>query len=261
VGEGTKIEWAHDTFNPWWGCTRVAPECERCYAESFAKRTGHGIWGTQAPRRFFADKHWNEPLKWNREAEASGEPRRVFCASMADVFEDRRDLDEHRFRLWKLIEATPALTWLLLTKRPENHEMVPLAWQTGTRRPANVWLGTTCGSDRWTSTRRVDVLRSAMWPRRIFVSAEPLLALPTFDLQPDARANLRQVDRLIVGAESGPKARPMNEDHVRALRDRALEARTAFFYKQKVIGSLKLGIPELDGRRWAEVPGEGDRHG
>lgn len=119
MAKNSRIEWTTHTFNPWWGCVKVSPACKHCYAESWAKRVGSNVWGIKAERRFFGDKHWSEPVKWNAAAAASGMRARVFCASMADVFEDRRDLDVHRIRLWKLIEATPRLDWLLLTKRPE----------------------------------------------------------------------------------------------------------------------------------------------
>ena len=94
MGEKSAIEWTDHTFNPWWGCTKVSEACKHCYAEAFAKRTGHEIWGDAAPRRFFADKHWDEPKKWDRDAARDGVRRKVFCASMADVFEDRPDLVE-----------------------------------------------------------------------------------------------------------------------------------------------------------------------
>ena len=100
---------------------------------------GHGLWGKAAPRRFFGQAHWREPLRWNEEAGLAGTRERVFCASMADVFEWRSDLNEQRTRLWELIRNTPNLDWLLLTKRPQNIErLVP--WRHDG--PANVWLGT-----------------------------------------------------------------------------------------------------------------------
>ncbi len=139
MAKNSRIEWTTHTFNPWWGCVKVSPACKHCYAESWAKRVGSNVWGIKAERRFFGDKHWAEPLKWDVLAAASGVRARVFCASMADVFEDRRDLDVHRARLWKLIEATPHLDWLLLTKRPEIiSRLAPWANQW----PENVWLGT-----------------------------------------------------------------------------------------------------------------------
>lgn len=118
MAENSKISWTDHTFNPWWGCVKVSPACDHCYAESFSKRVGNDVWGLDAPRRFFGDKHWNEPLKWNRTAlEYFGRPARVFCASMADVFEDRADLHNHRLRLFDLFPQTPNLLWNLLTKR------------------------------------------------------------------------------------------------------------------------------------------------
>ena len=120
MGKNSKIEWTHHTFNPWWGCTRVSAACVHCYAETWSKRLGKKLWGPKAPRRFLSDAYWMEPIKWNREAKQQGHRARVFCASMADVFEARSDLNASRERLWKLIEETPQLDWLLLTKRPET---------------------------------------------------------------------------------------------------------------------------------------------
>lgn len=137
MGEETGISWTDHTFNPWWGCVRVSEACRNCYAERTGNRFGV-TWGVDTFRRFFDDKHWNQPAIWNRKALAAGVRRRVFCASMADVFEDRRDLDEHRTRLWSLIKATPALDWLLLTKRPE-HFAAMLPWSSA--RPCEMMTG------------------------------------------------------------------------------------------------------------------------
>src|ERR1700704_5109229 len=82
MAKNSHIEWTHHTFNPWWGCKKVSPACDNCYAELWAKRMGHQLWGTDAPRRFFGDAHWREPLKWNEEAGLAGHRERVFCASM-----------------------------------------------------------------------------------------------------------------------------------------------------------------------------------
>lgn len=158
MGKTTGIEWCDATFNPWWGRAKVSPACKSCYAEAFAKRVGQKVWGETSDRRFFGEGHWTEPERWSRDAQKAGIRRRVFCASMADVFEDRRDLDEHRERLWNLIERTPWLDWLLLTKRPENHGMVPLAWQTGSRHPANVWLGCTAENQEYVDSRTSHLL-------------------------------------------------------------------------------------------------------
>ena len=109
MAKDSRIEWTHHTFNPWWGCVKVSPACANCYAETWAHRLGAKIWGRHAPRRFFGDEHWKHPLRWNAEAERDQVRRRVFCASMADVFEVRAELSPWRARLWPLIEQTP---WL-----------------------------------------------------------------------------------------------------------------------------------------------------
>ena len=103
MGENTAIEWAHHTFNPWWGCEKVSESCKHCYAETWAKRVGHGstkpaLWGPSSERRMFGERHWNEPLRWDQAAAAAGERHRVFAASMGDVFEDRAELTEPRLR-------------------------------------------------------------------------------------------------------------------------------------------------------------------
>src|SRR5690348_1510361 len=109
--KGTSIAWTRHTFNPWWGCTKVSPGCTNCYAESMDKRIGGDHWGVHAERRFFGEAHWRQPLLWNAEAKHLGERHRVFCASMADIFEDRDDLVPHRDRLWSLIQACDSLDW------------------------------------------------------------------------------------------------------------------------------------------------------
>jgi protein gp37 len=172
MGESTKISWSDATFNPWWGCARVSPGCNHCYAETFAKRTGNLVWGKDAERRRFGDKHWAEPLKWNDAAERAGRPALVFCASMADVFEDRPDHVEDRARLWVLIRDTPWLEWQLLTKRPENVlRMVPRRWLADW--PGHVWIGTTVEDQQRALDRLPHLLQVPAEVR--FVSCEPLL--------------------------------------------------------------------------------------
>lgn len=241
MGRDSKIEWTHHTFNPWWGCTKVSPGCTNCYAEGFAKRTGNAVWGKDAPRRFFGDKHWNEPVKWNAEAEAAGEVRRVFCASMADVFEDRADLRDARSRLFCLIRATPALTWLLLTKRPENIERLSANWLF----PPNVWLGTSAENQEWWD-KRVPILMRI--PVKVhFVSVEPLVA-EIFDILDDALP-----EWIIVGGESGPRSRPMPKEWVTRIRDQAA-GKTCFFFKQWGGRNKAATGRMLDGRTWDEIP-------
>ena len=254
MGKDTAIGWTDHTYNPWWGCTRVSPGCARCYAETFAKRTGHAVWGQNAPRRTFGDKHWLEPLKWNRDAEAAGRPALVFCASMADVFEDHPEVVEERERLWRLIGQTQHLRWLLLTKRPENVlGMVPWFWLPPegakvTHWPDNVWVGTTV-EDQQRAAERLDHLAFIPAPVR-FLSCEPLLG--PVDLTPW----IASVDWIIAGGESGARHRPLNLDHARALRDQADAAGVPFFLKQIGGQYPTSGGDELDGetrKAWPHV--------
>jgi protein gp37 len=250
VSDNTAISWATHTFNPWWGCQRVSPACRFCYAEAWDKRYGGDHWGANTERRTFSDKHWNGPIKWNRDAERSDQPVRVFCASMADVFEDHPGVVSERQRLWSLIERTPALTWMLLTKRPENVAgMVP--W--GESWPDNVWLGVSAETQEF-AEQRIPIL--VQFPAAVrFVSAAPLLG--AVDLTRIARPNESQpdlvwdvlgnrygvpgrwqapmsrgVDWVITEGESGSKARPSHPDWFRSLRDQCAATGVAFHHKQ-----------------------------
>ena len=232
MAKDSKIEWTDHTFNPWWGCTKVSPACTNCYADAFARRVGSNVWGPKAPRRFFRDAHWGEPIRWNREAEREGRAKRVFCASMADVFEGRPDLVSSRERLWSLISETPWLDWLLLTKRPENIvNMVPWrgVW------PANVWVGTTVENDEWAAERIPHLSRLPAAVR--FLSCEPLLGPLDLSawLRPRPRANakdMHQIDWVIAGGESGHHARPMDPVWLRSIRDQCVHADVPFHFKQ-----------------------------
>lgn len=220
MAKDSRIEWTHHTFNPWWGCVKVSPACAHCYAETWAHRLGAALWGRSAPRRFFNDDHWKHPLRWNAEAERYGVRRRVFCASMSDVFESRAELNSWRARLWPLIESTPWLDWLLLTKRPQNaSRMTP--W-TGSW-PENVWLGTTTENQKYADLRIPHLLEV---PARIrFLSAEPLLG-------PLSIRHWPRLDWVIAGGESGHGARPSHPDWVRSLRDECRAGDIAFHFKQ-----------------------------
>jgi protein gp37 len=221
MARNSKIEWTTHTFNPWWGCVKVSPACKHCYAESWAKRVGQDVWGIKAERRFFGDKHWSEPLKWNAIAATAGERARVFCASMADVFEDRRDLDTYRARLWALIEATPNLDWLLLTKRPD---LVARLAPWGNDWPPNVWLGTTVEDQDYAEERLPHLTAIPAAVR--FISAEPLLG--PVDISPWGA----RLDWVITGGESGPRARPSSPSWFMALMNQCMAADVAFHFKQ-----------------------------
>ena len=248
MGENSKIEWTEHTFNIAWGCAKVSPACDHCYAEAWAKRAGLAVWGADAPRRTMSDKHWKEPLRWNAAAEKAGKVARVFCSSMADVFEDHPTLNEERARLFKLIQATPWLRWLLLTKRPENvRRMVPLSWLE--EWPENVLPGFTAENQEWFDRRAVSAVDCAhTFGVRWFVSYGP--ALGPIDFMP----GMPGIAWLIVGGESGAGARSMPEAWVRSARDQAVAAGVPFFLKQKIEGGKKISLPMLDGRQWSEQP-------
>ena len=226
MAKNSQIEWTHHTFNPWWGCTKVSPACDNCYAEQWAKRMGHQIWGAAAKRRFFSESHWREPLNWNEEARDTKIRHRVFCASMADVFERRAELKEYRERLWNLVVETPWLDWLLLTKRPQNAEgMVPWTDEW----PANVWLGTTIENQKFAEIRLGFLLKHPASVR--FLSCEPLLGplnLRTWF----KKEGLYQIDWVIAGGESGPGARPMHPDWASSLLHQCQEFDVPFHFKQ-----------------------------
>ena len=243
MGQKTAIEWTDHTFNPWWGCVKVSAACTHCYAETLAARWGFK-WGANEAPRAFTGKHWNEPIAWNRKAIADGVRRRVFCASMADVFEARDNehgatLDALRERLWTLIEATPGLDWQLLTKRPQNiRGMVPPRWLSAW--PAHAWVGCTV-ENQAAADERIPHLLSV--PARVrFLSCEPLLGEVSFRWAPWAPIHRDRINRhldglngiawVIAGGESGPKARPTHPDWLRQLRDQCAEAGVAYMFKQ-----------------------------
>lgn len=234
MGRTTEIAWTDATFNPWWGCAKVSEGCKNCYAEQFAKRVGQKVWGEGGERRIFGEKHWREPLKWNAEAQRSGVRRRVFCASMADVFEDHAVAAQERPRLWKLIAETPWLDWLLLTKRPENIKNTAPKW--GDAWP-NIWLGVTAENQQM-ANKRIPLLLAVPAVVR-FVSAEPLLGPITFPRGVlGARGGLAEtfgnplIHWVIVGGESGHKARRFEADWSRSLVEQCHEAGAACFVKQ-----------------------------
>jgi protein gp37 len=171
----------------------------------------------------FGEKHWAEPLAWNAKAEKLGVRKRVFCGSMCDVMEDRRDLDGVRLQLYELIEKTPYLDWQLLTKRPQNfRRFLPASWIASPR--SNVWLMTTVGVEK--SLWRIDELKSC--PAEIYgVSVEPLIeALPTIG------EHLDGIGWCIVGGESGPGVRPCNVEWIRSVLGQCRDHDVACFVKQ-----------------------------
>jgi protein gp37 len=234
--QNSKIEWTHHTFNPWWGCQRVSAGCQHCYAETLAHRYNYRVWGPAktTERRQMSANYWKQPYKWNKAAAEAGERHRVFCASMADVFEDHPQVSEWRADLMRLIDDTPHLDWLLLTKRPQN--VMPFLRDTLNEAsfPPNVWIGTSV-EDQAAADERIPHLLSI--PARVrFLSCEPLLG--PVDLSEWLRFGeltpygARPIHWVIVGGESGHGARPMHPDWARSLRDQCQAAGVAFFFKQ-----------------------------
>lgn len=228
MGKDSRIEWTHHTFNPWWGCVKVSAACDHCYAETWAKRLGEQVWGAKSDRRFFSDSHWKEPLKWNKEAAEQNSRRRVFCASMGDIFENRPDLIVPRLRLLQLIDVTPHLDWLILTKRihlvrkqlPKNYEL-----------PKNVWLGATVENQE-TADKRIRYLLEFKSPSVRFLSCEPLLG--PLDIRKYLRygKNGTKVDWVIAGGESGAGSRPMDPLWPSALQKQCASEMAPFHFKQ-----------------------------
>lgn len=240
MGSKTAIGWCDHTFNIVWGCVKVSEECKNCYAQTWAERYGYKVFGPLAPRRVFGEKHWQEPLAWNAKAQKAQGRRRVFCSSMADVYEDHPVVNELRPRLWGLIEQTPWLDWLVLTKRPENVLRMTPSY------PNNLWIGTSVGLQKRVNERLPALVEVPAAIR--FLSCEPLLE--AIDLSPW----LDLIDWVITGAESGKGARPMQHDWVRALRNQCQYQHVPLFYKQDVVNGEKIVEPELDGKQWVEFP-------
>ena len=202
----------------------------RRYAETWAKRYGNAeLW--QGERQRTSDKNWRQPIRWNYEAADENRRRRVFCASLADVFDNQVD-PLWRSDLWELIAATPWLDWLLLTKRPQNiAKMLPAAPRQ------NIWLGTTV-ENQAEANRRIPHLL-AVWAMVHFVSCEPLLS--PVDLPPG-------IDWVICGGESGPGKRLMDLAWARSLRDHCAHNGVPFFMKQ--IDKVQPIPPDLLIRQW-----------
>jgi protein gp37 len=250
MAKQTRIEWADHTFNPWRGCTKVSPGCAHCYAETMSKRNPAvlGEWGPSAQRVISAESGWERPLPWNRVAEADGLSHRVFCASLADVFEHRPELHAPRQQLFGLIEQTPMLDWQLLTKRPENIEaMLPAFWPAiGDR----VWLGVSIEANDY--TWRADYLRRVDCAVR-FVSNEPALG-------PLDQLDLTGLEWIIFGGESGPHFRTAKLQLARDMKARCEAAGVAFFFKQSSHRRSGRGTT-LDGETVQQfpLPRRGDR--
>jgi protein gp37 len=230
MAAGSLIAWTDHTFNRWIGCTKVSPACDHCYAETLALRRGWvTAWGKDT-RRHATTSTWDGPTRWQRRAQRTGIRERVFCLSLGDLFEAHAALPPLRERLWAVMRATPMLDWLVLTKRPHGYRtLLP----PDLLAQPNVWLGVTVESVAYTWRLDQLVAVSATGPR--WVSYEPALELVDFGPW------LPAVSWVIVGGESGPKARPFDVAWARAVVAQCRAAGAAPFVKQ-------LGTrPVLDG--------------
>jgi protein gp37 len=265
MGDKSTIEWTEATWNPVTGCDYVSPGCEHCYALALARRLkamGNPRYQVDGNPRtsgpgFGLTLHEDQldlPLRWKRS-------RHVFVNSMSDLFHEEVS-EEFIARVFRVMEEAGHHTFQILTKRPRRMMRI-LGSQAEL---PNVWLGVSVESQEW-ANRRVPLLLGTEAAVR-FVSAEPLIG--PLDLNPwlpdrgplasrgqgsiPRRKGSPGIDWVIVGGESGPKARPMEADWARNLRDQCTSQGVAFFFKQWGGRTSKAGGRELDGRTWDELP-------
>jgi protein gp37 len=241
----TKISWCDHTFNPWIGCTKVNEACKFCYAESHDNRFyKESHWGAGSNRLITSKKYWNQPINWNRAAGNAGIKLRVFCASLSDIFEEHPQVEDARAELFNLIEKTPNLIWMLLTKRPENIiRFIPWNWhpKMGGSVPENVRFGVSIGMQKHMD-EMWPVMEQTMYELNApyFLSMEPLLGpvdFAAFDesvmVEGKPMGRTRHLPSyVIVGGESGPKARPMHASWVEGIRNMCLLYDIKFHFKQ-----------------------------
>ncbi|HEY6410644.1 MAG TPA: phage Gp37/Gp68 family protein [Ktedonobacteraceae bacterium] len=239
MADKSRIEWTDASWNPITGCTEVSPGCDRCYARTFAERF-RGVPGHHFEQGFDL-KLWpdrlDRPLGWKQ-------PRRIFVNSVSDLF--HKDIPtDFIVAVFDTMRRAHQHTYQVLTKRPSRAVLlVPQMLEAlGGTWPQHIWMGVSVENQDF--TWRVDKLRLIPAPTR-FISAEPLLGALSL--------NLNGIAWLIAGAESGHGARPMHEDWVRSLRDQAVLAGVAFFYKQNALKGRKLPRPALDGVVWNAFP-------
>jgi protein gp37 len=242
MGADSKIEWTDHTFNPWIGCTKVSPACDNCYAEALMDgRYGRVRWGAGEDRSRTAPSTWKQPRKWDRDAARDGTRPFVFCASLADVFDNEVD-PQWRADLFELIRETPNLVWLLLTKRIGN------VLKMVADLPPNVAIGATMASQLEYDRDRMKLaeVRAKLHPAFTFGSFEPMLGLVILDKNAP--------DWIIVGGESGANARPMDLDWARSLKRQSAELGRVFNFKQVGGRGSDKGGHTLDGVTYFHRP-------
>lgn len=236
MGEISKIAWTDATFNPWWGCTKVSPGCDACYAERDSIRYGHQVWGHGVPRRYFGDKHWKDPIRWNAKAKKARKRMKVFCASMADILDNEVD-QKWRDRLWELIVECDWIDWLLLTKRIGNaRSMLPHQWYGIGELPANVWFGISVVNQEEARRDIPKLLRDLSGT--LWLSIEPqlewiMLDPKWLDCQGESEFDvLPTISWIVVGGESGSHSRRFDLQWARAIQKQCKTWNVPFFMKQ-----------------------------
>lgn len=238
MSDGSSIEWTDATWNPVRGCTKISPGCKHCYAETLAERF-RGVPGHPFENGFdlrLVPEKLYEPFRWTRS-------RHVFVNSMSDLFHEEVP-DAFILRVFSVMRSADWHVYQVLTKRPDRMQSIAsrLPWLASAR---HIWLGVSV-EDREYGLPRISHLRATNTSLR-FLSVEPLLEdLGTFELE--------GLDWVIVGGESGAKARPMEEAWVLSIRDRCQAAAIPFFFKQW--GGARKGRAgrTLDGRIHDEMP-------
>lgn len=232
MSANSEIGWTHHTANPWWGCTKISPACDHCYANKFSDRLSASllgervVWGPGGNQVHKMDDVERDAKSWDKAAAKLGERHRVFCGSMCDVFEGRADQAATLARLWPLIVDTQNLDWLLLSKRPNiGKRLIPEG--IGLK---NVWVGTTVENQQWADKRLPHLLEIPAAVR--FVSAEPLLG--PLNLEPYLGSGMNQINWVITGGESGGGARATVDtiSWYRSLREQCERANVPLFFKQ-----------------------------
>lgn len=236
MAKETEIAWTRSTWNPWIGCQKVGPGCDNCYAEALDARkmfSGTTHFGARVPRLRTKEANWNQVRRWNKQAPDSMFAGRkgfwpVFCASLADVFDNEVDT-AWREDVWQLIRECPNLTFQVLTKRIGNvPKMLPPDWGKGY---PNVWLGATIVNQE-EADRDIPKLLSIPAAKR-FLSMEPLLGAVSLDCLPIyGEDETPLLHWIVVGGESGSHARPMHPLWVESLRDQCGAAGIQFLFKQ-----------------------------
>ncbi len=233
MGEKTQIAWCDHTFNPWIGCTKISPGCANCYAEKSLPVKFNAIeWGKGKLRHRTSNANWKKPITWHNKAVKSGVRKRVFCASLADVFDPEID-QKWRDDLWALIEQCDGLDWQLLTKRLNNLNidemlnMLPMKWRVFGF-PEHVWLGHSVCTQ--SEADRIIPMMVEFSARVRFLSIEPLLE--KIDLVKSIGDLEECFHWVIIGGESGEKARNIYFEWIENLLADCSYLKIASFVKQ-----------------------------